>query len=101
LQRGFANIATLAQADLQLITITCTPPILHKDGVWWNVPERRPHFVMEVGERLDIQHFLRYRSRPLAARKLVSFIDDYFTDKLSDDRPGDGPEAPDRVLAQA
>jgi 1-acyl-sn-glycerol-3-phosphate acyltransferase len=101
LQRGFANIATLAQADIQLVTITCKPPILHKGGIWWKVPDRRPRFVMEVGERLDIQHFLRYRSRPLAARKLVAFIDDYFTEKLLDDRPGDGPETPHRFFAEA
>jgi 1-acyl-sn-glycerol-3-phosphate acyltransferase len=101
LTRGFANIATLAEADIQLVTITCDPPILYKGGTWWKVPEARPRFVMEVGERLDIQHFLRYRSRPLAARKLVAFIDDYFTGKLADDRPGDGPETPHRVLAEA
>lgn len=101
LQRGFANIATLAEADIQLITITCTPPILHKGGTWWKVPTHRPRFVMEVGERLDIENFLRYRSRPLAARKLVAFINDYFTEKLSDDRPGDGSETPYRVLAEA
>lgn len=101
LTRGFANIAILAQTDIQLVTITCDPPILHKDGTWWNVPEQRPRFVMEVGERLDIQHFLRYRSRPLAARELVAFIDDYFTEKLSDDRPGDGPETPHHILAEA
>ena len=101
LTRGFANIATLAEADIQLVTLTCDPPILHKGGVWWRVPARRPRFVMEVGERLDIQHFLRYRSRPLAARKLVAFIDDYFTEKLADDRPGDGSETPHRVIAQA
>ncbi len=101
LQRGFANIATLAEADIQLITITCNPRALYKNGAWWKVPARRPRFVMEVGERLDIQHFLRYRSRPLAARKLVAFIDDYFTEKLLDDRPGDGSETPHRVLAEA
>jgi len=101
LQRGFANIATLAEVDIQLITITCDPPILHKGGCWWKVPDRRPRFVMEVGERLDIQHFLRYRSRPLAARKLVAFIDDYFTEKLSDDRPGDGAETSHHILAEA
>jgi len=101
LQRGFANIATLAEADIQLITITCDPPALHKNGTWWKVPARRPRFVMAVGERLDIQHFLRYRSRPLAARRLVAFIDEYFTEKLTDVRPGDGSETPHRILVEA
>ena len=101
LQRGFANIATLTEADLLPIVIHCNPPMLQKGGAWWKVPERRPRFVMEVGEQLDIQQFLRYRSRPLAARKLVAFLDDYFTEKLFDDRPGDGPETPHHILAEA
>jgi 1-acyl-sn-glycerol-3-phosphate acyltransferase len=101
LTRGFAHIATLAEADVQLVTITCTPPILYKGERWWNPPARRPHFVMEVGDRLDIRHFLRYRSRPLAARKLVAFTGDYFTEKLSHDRPGTGLETPHHILAQA
>lgn len=101
LQRGFANIATLAQANILPITIQCAPPILYKGGRWWQVPDRRPGFVMKVGEQLDIQEFLRYRSRPLAARKLVAFIDDYFTENLVDDRPGDGPETPHHILAEA
>lgn len=101
LTRGFAHIATLAEADVQLVTITCTPPILYKGERWWKPPASRPRFVMEVGDRLDIQQFLRYRSRPLAARKLVAFTGDYFTEKLSHDRPGNGLETPHHILAQA
>lgn len=101
LQRGFANIATLAEADLQVLTIIVEPPLLHKGNPWWRVPPTRTRFKLTVGERLDIQQFMGYRYRPLAARRLVSFLEHYYAERLSDGRPGnqdqdsdrDGPEA--------
>ncbi len=100
-QRGFANIATLAGADLQLIFVTCRPPILHKGNPWWRVPPRRTVFALEVGERLDIGRFLRYRSRPLAARKLVEFLENLYSEKLGHGSVGSGAEAADHFSAEA
>lgn len=99
LHRGFANIALMAQADLQLIAMTCEPPILHKGNPWWRVPASRTLFLMEVGERLDIQNFLGHPYRSLSARKLVGFIENYYSEKFDHDRIGTGPEALDRVGA--
>ncbi|MDA8230028.1 MAG: lysophospholipid acyltransferase family protein [Magnetospirillum sp.] len=96
LRRGFANVATLAGADVQLLTITCEPPILNKGNPWWRVPETRTRFKLSVGERLDIGQFLRYRYRALAARKLVSFVEHYYSETLGYGKPGTGAEAPDR-----
>jgi len=84
--RGFANIATLAEADVQLLTITCTPPILHKGNPWWRVPQTRSVFRLEVGERLDIGQFLGYRYRSLGVRRLVSFLELYYREKLGHGR---------------
>ncbi len=84
LQRGFANLAVRTEANLQLLTITCNPPILFKGNPWWRVPERRSHFRLKVGEQVDIQEFLRYPYRTLGARKLVSFVDRYYAEKLTD-----------------
>lgn len=94
--RGFANIATMAEADLQLITITVDPPLLHKGNPWWRVPETRTRFRMEVGERLDISKFLRYRFRPLAARKLVAFLEGYYAEQCGNGCLGAGDTAADR-----
>lgn len=100
-RRGFANIATLAGADLQLITITCDPPILHKGNPWWRVPQQRTRFRMEVGERLDVAQFLGYGFRPLAARKLVAHLDNYYSEKLSNGRAGTEDQRIDRDCAEA
>ena len=82
LQRGFANIATFAQVDIQIITLTCEPPILFKGNPWWKVPEERSCFTMEVGECLNIQSFTQNHPRPLAARKLVTFLEGFYKEKL-------------------
>ncbi len=101
LRRGFANIATLAEANLQLVTITCDPPVLHKGNPWWHVPERRSHFRMEVGERLEIDQFLRHSFRPLSARKLVSFVENYYSEKLKNGQSGALPQGSHSVGLEA
>jgi 1-acyl-sn-glycerol-3-phosphate acyltransferase len=101
LHRGFANIAIHAEADLQLIRINCEPPILHKGNPWWKVPSTRSKFKMEVGDRLDIHNFLGYRYRSLSARKLVEFIEGYYTESHGHGCIGTGAEAADRLGSQS
>ncbi len=101
LQRGFANLAIHTRADLQLITITCTPPILFKGNPWWHVPERRSHFRLSVGEQVDIEEYLRYPYRTLGARKLMTFVENYYAEKLTDGQPGNSDQSPDRRCAEA
>ncbi|MGE5517517.1 MAG: lysophospholipid acyltransferase family protein [Bacteroidota bacterium] len=96
LHRGFANIALAAAADLQMITMTCEPPMLHKGNPWWRAPVTRTTFMMEVGERLDIKRFLGYRYRSVSARKLVDFVENYYSEKLVDEQSGRRTEATDR-----
>ena len=101
MRRGFANIATLAEADVQLVTMRCEPPILFKGDRWWNAPRKRSEFSMTVGEVLDIDEFLRDRPRPLSARKLVAFVEDYYSEKLRNGRAATGNQDIDRVLAES
>lgn len=78
LRRGFANIATMLEADIQLVTITCTPLTLVKGEPWWAIPPRRPRFHVQVGDRLDARQWIGYEYRSLAARKLVRQLEDYY-----------------------
>ena len=100
-RRGFANIATLAKVDLQVVDISCTPPSLFKGNPWWNVPERRATFRVEVGERIKIEDYLNFRWRSLGARKLVSHLENHYADKFGYGRPGSQTENPDRKLVEA
>ncbi|PNQ95658.1 1-acyl-sn-glycerol-3-phosphate acyltransferase [Azospirillum argentinense] len=83
-RRGFANLATLLEAEVQPVTITCNPPTLIKGEKWWMIPPRRPIFRVMVGDRLDVTGLLGYQYRSLAARKLVRSLEDYFAERLAD-----------------
>ncbi|WP_372395047.1 lysophospholipid acyltransferase family protein [Azospirillum sp. HJ39] len=77
-RRGFANIATMLETEIQLVVITCRPLTLVKGEPWWKVPYRRPRFHVEVGDRLDAREWLGYEYRSLAARKLVRQLEEYY-----------------------
>jgi 1-acyl-sn-glycerol-3-phosphate acyltransferase len=81
-RRGFANIALLAEAQIQLVTIDCRPIMLSKGDPWWKIPARRSHFRITVGERLDAADTLGYQYRSIAARHLVKRLQTYFTEQL-------------------
>lgn len=85
-RRGFANVATLLEAEIQLVTITCSPPTLIKGEKWWMIPPRRPLFRVRVGDCLDVKGMLGYQYRSLAARKLVRSLEEYFAERLADGR---------------
>jgi 1-acyl-sn-glycerol-3-phosphate acyltransferase len=82
-QRGFANLALLVPADLQIVHIACEPLTLTKGVPWYVVPERRAVFRVTVGERVASAPFMRYGSRALSARRLTSTIETRFAVGLS------------------
>nr|WP_298689256.1 lysophospholipid acyltransferase family protein [uncultured Dongia sp.] len=81
-RRGFANIALLAEAEIQLVMIDCRPIMLSKGDPWWKIPAKRSLFRVSVGERLDAAETLSYQYRSLAARQLVRRLQTYFTEQL-------------------
>ncbi len=101
LHRGFASVAITAAADLQLVTITCDPPLLHKGSVWWRAPKRRTRFCIDGGERLAINAFLEYPFRSLGARHLVAFVEHYYSEKLTYGYAGARDQASDRLGLEA
>lgn len=100
LHRGFANIAILAEADLQMIRISVEPPLLHKGNPWWKVPETRTEFCMQVCDRLDIGRFLGYRFRSQSSRRIVESIEDFYAEPSHHGHVGTGPETTDHLGAE-
>jgi 1-acyl-sn-glycerol-3-phosphate acyltransferase len=78
LRRGFANIALLVPADLQIVRISCDPITLLKGSTWYDVPERRASFRVMIDEVVASADFMRYGSRALGARKLASYLEARF-----------------------
>lgn len=79
LQRGAANVAIRGGLNITPVRIQVTPPTLAKGEPWWCVPSRRAHFVIEVGEDIDVSRFASgHRNEALAARGLTDHLSDYF-----------------------
>lgn len=80
-RRGAANISLLAQADIQMVTLTVTPPTLTKGEPWHNIPAVQPQFGITVGSSLDITADLLQKPRSIVARELTRTMERYFTGK--------------------
>lgn len=82
LQRGAANIAVRGGVDITPVRISCKPATLVKGQKWYNVPRRKFHILVEVGEDISISSFVRDGAEsfgdPIAARRLTDHLARYF-----------------------
>lgn len=78
LQRGAANIAVRCGADLRVILINCSEHFLDKQTKWYNVPQCKPIFTVQVCERIPISDFYDANASEglpaLAARRLNRYL---------------------------
>ncbi|MBC8087899.1 MAG: 1-acyl-sn-glycerol-3-phosphate acyltransferase [Phycisphaerae bacterium] len=80
MRRGVANIAVRAERNVTPVTIQCFPRTLMKGQKWWQIPERPPHFSLEVGDDIAVQSFNRDDDSPaMAVRRLTAYLEHYFT----------------------
>ena len=80
LQRGAARVAVHGALDITPVRITCTPATLAKGEKWYEVPARRPHFCLEVGDAIAVSPFIAQApNAALAARRLNAHLTDYFS----------------------
>ena len=54
LRRGAAYVALATQKELTPVHIRCNPPTLTKASRWHDIPYRRIHFVIDVGDRIPV-----------------------------------------------
>ena len=55
--RGFANLALCAEADIQALTLTCTPVWLTKGSKWYEIPSRPASFVLQAGPQFSYKNY--------------------------------------------
>lgn len=80
LLRGAARVAVHGVLDVTPVRISCTPATLAKGEKWYQVPARRAHIVIAVGEAIAISPFIAGAANPaLAARHLNRHLTDYFS----------------------
>ncbi|KJG38199.1 acyl-phosphate glycerol 3-phosphate acyltransferase [Photobacterium angustum] len=77
LQRGAAQIAVRTASDLRVIHITVEPSFLTKEKKWYQVPDSKPFFLIEVKDKIEVGSFIESSdSATTAARKLNRYLDD-------------------------
>jgi len=78
-QRGAAAIALQANAIVTPVTLSCTPSTLTKAERWYQIPERRFHLTMHVGDDISLDRFAQISPRSVAVRRFTHYQQDYFT----------------------
>jgi len=64
LQRGAAQIAVKTETELRVIQISVTPSFLTKEKKWYQVPDTRPFFHVEVKDKIAIKSFVDKEQSP-------------------------------------
>ncbi|PQJ88713.1 lysophospholipid acyltransferase family protein [Aliivibrio sifiae] len=76
LQRGAAQIAVRSESDLRIIHVTVTPSFLTKEAKWYQVPDVRPFFHVQVKDKVAIAPYIEDAdSSSSAARNVNRFLD--------------------------
>jgi 1-acyl-sn-glycerol-3-phosphate acyltransferase len=78
-QRGAAAIALQANKIVTPVTLSCYPSTLTKAEPWYQIPERRFHLVMHVGDDIALDEFLLIQPKSIAVRRFNQYLQDYFT----------------------
>lgn len=87
-QRGAAAIALEANALVTPVTLSCYPSTLTKAESWYQIPRRRFHLTLQVGEDLALDEFHNAGPRPIAVRRLTQYLQDYFTQQRKTQNDG-------------
>lgn len=71
LQRGAAQIAVRTERDVRVVHITVSPSFLTKKKKWYQVPDVRPFFRIEVKDKVEVKPFITQTNNlTSAARRL-------------------------------
>ncbi len=81
--RGAAHLALVSGRPLTPIVVRCTPPTLMRGQKWYDVPDRRMCFEIEVCEPIDVGDVVDPgEPRALAARRITAALRDFYHERL-------------------
>lgn len=81
-KRGGANIAIRCNVPVTPVLITCTPTTLTKNDRWYEVPNKKVHFSLQVNEQLPIDYLSSDIAVSKKVRQFNSDLKQYFTKEL-------------------
>jgi len=82
LKRGAANVAIRTGSDITPVLIYCNPTTLTKNERWYQIPPRRMHFRILVGDQIPIEQYSTNLSPSKGARQLTRDLTEYFEKEL-------------------
>jgi 1-acyl-sn-glycerol-3-phosphate acyltransferase len=81
-QRGAAHVALRAGRPLLPVFIHCDPPTLMRGQPWYDVPDRRFEYRIEVGDPIEPERD-QEGGRGAAARRLTAALRDFYEERLA------------------
>ena len=75
-------MAIRTEADITPVLIECKPTTLTKNDRWYQVPNKRVHFRLQVKDKLAIDPYLNCESPSKGARILTSDLTNYFSKEI-------------------
>lgn len=81
-KRGAAQVAIRTGSDITPVLIYCEPTTLTKNERWYQVPPRRVHFRILVGDRIPIDQYTTNTGPARGARQLTRDLAEYFAKEL-------------------
>ncbi len=82
LKRGAANVAIRTGSDIIPVLIYCNPTTLTKNERWYQIPPRRMHYRILVGDQISIEQYSTESSPSKGARQLTRDLTEYFEKEL-------------------
>ncbi|MCP2040756.1 1-acyl-sn-glycerol-3-phosphate acyltransferase [Neisseria sp. HSC-16F19] len=79
LNRGAVSIGLRSARVITPVVIKMDPPNFKKGQPWYKIPPRKIRYRITVGEDIHPQDWLAEKPLPIAARRLNTFLQDYFT----------------------
>ena len=81
-KRGAANVAIRTGSDITPVLIYCEPTSLTKNEPWYQIPHKRMHFRIQVGDQIPIEPYSKSVCPSKGARQLTRDLTEYFEKEL-------------------
>lgn len=83
LKRGAAQIALRCRANITPVIIHCSPTTLTKEDRWYEVPDERVHFTLQIKPTIAVAPYLDDEVTSRSARTLARDLTHYFNQEVS------------------
>lgn len=82
-KRGAAQVAIRTGSDITPVLIYCEPTSLTKNEPWYQIPQKRMHFRIQVGDQIPIEQYSTSAFPSRGARQLTRDLTEYFEKELN------------------